>query len=241
MIITPYYEDNYCTIYHGDCLEIIPQLEPVDLVLTDPPYCSGAHESQKRGKRNNLTPESIKVRPIIEMDSMGTLGFEWVTRKWFLTARKITNQSGHLACFTDWRMYPQISILLEAAGWRLTNLIIWDKGYPGLGSGFRAQHEFVSLSSNGQPKWYSYDYGNVLKNTRLTKTQHPHEKPIELLEKLIKTCSQENNIILDPFMGSGTTLIATQQLNRKAIGIEIEEKYCEIAVKRLAQEVLAFK
>ena len=69
---------------------------------------------------------------------------------------------------------------------------------------------------------------------------HPNEKPLKLMYYLMKTFSNDNSIILDPFMGSGTTLVAAKELGRKAIGIEIEEKYCEIAVRRLAQEVLPF-
>lgn len=212
----PYYADDFVTLYNADALETLRDWDsgPVDCIITDPPYCSGANVSARRGKRSALTPESVTERPIIAMDDMGNLGYEWTTRRWFLDARRIVRGGGHLACFTDWRMTPWVQLMLETAGWRLTNVVVWDKGYPGLGSGFRAQHEFVALASNGQPEWASYDYGNVLSATRLTDTQHPHEKPISLLEKLITTCSPARGTILDPFCGSGTTLRAAKNLGR---------------------------
>lgn len=238
--LLPYYEEQGITIWQRDALELVEDWSgpSVDFVLTDPPYCSGAHESARRGKRAALTPESVSERPTIAMDSMGLLGYEWVSRRWFLAVRKFTREGGHLACFTDWRMAPWVQKLLETAGWRLTNLIVWDKGYPGLGSGFRAQHEFIVVASNGEPKWHSYDYGNVLHSVRVTRGEHPHEKPPDLLRRLIETCSPNGGTVLDLFMGSGTTLKAAKDSGRRAIGIEIEERYCEIAVKRLAQTVL---
>jgi site-specific DNA-methyltransferase (adenine-specific) len=171
---------------------------------------------------------------------MGTMGYEWLTRRWFLAGLRVVHAGGHLACFTDWRMSPFVHLMLETAGWRLTNMLVWNKGYPGLGSGFRAQHELIILASKNQPEWYSYDYGNVLQSMRLTNTDHPHEKPIDLLEKLIITCTSLHAVVLDPFMGSGTSLLAAKRLNRQAIGIDIDERYCEIAVNRLQQEVLPF-
>ena len=236
----PYYSDDAVTIYHGDALEAVHAWAggTVDCIVTDPPYCSGAHESARRGKRPGLTPESVSERPTIQMDDLGMLGYEWQTRRWFMWARRFTGLGGHIACFTDWRMTPWVQLMLEVAGWRSTNLVVWNKGYPGLGTGFRAQHEMVAIGSNGPPVWHSYKYGNVLKATRLTQTDHPHEKPHDVLGPVIETCSPENGTVLDPFMGSGTTLVAAKNLGRKAIGIEIEERYCEIAAERCSQEVL---
>ena len=237
----PYYERDGITIYCADAMEMLNQWPgaQVNCIITDPPYCSGATETARRGKRSAITPESVTARPTIQLDDMGMLGYEWLTRRWFLWVRQITAQGGHLACFTDWRMTPWVQLMLEVAGWRLTNLLVWDKRYPGLGSGFRAQHEMIAIASNGQPEWHSYAYGNVIQSTRLTKTEHPHQKPTDLIQKLIETCCPPTGIILDPFMGAGSTLVAAKDLGRRAIGIEIEERYCEIAVKRLSQEVLA--
>jgi site-specific DNA-methyltransferase (adenine-specific) len=238
--VTPYYSDDLVTIYHGDSLELLSAWPGpiVDTIVTDPPYASGATETAKRGKRAAATPESVTDRPTIDLDDMGSAGHAWVSRRWLMWARAITRKGGHLACFTDWRMSAPMQTLLEAAGWRLTNLVVWDKGYPGLGSGFRAQHEFVVVASNGQPEWQSYDYGNVLKSMRLTDTDHPHEKPVDLLTRLIHTTTPVGGVVLDAFMGSGSTLVAAKITGRRAIGIEIEERYCEIAARRCSQDVL---
>ena len=235
-----YYKDTSVEIINADSLEMLLRLdESVTAIITDPPYCSGANEAQKRGKRAAMTPESVMERPTIELDAMGSLGFDWVMRRWLLWARKLTKDGGHLACFIDWRMLPPLSTLVEAAGWRWNNTLVWDKGYPGLGAGFRAQHEMVIMASNGSPEWQSYDYGNVLKDMRLTQTQHPHQKPVGLLQKIILTCTKPGDIVLDPFMGSGSTLVAAKQLGRRAIGIDLSEKHCETAASRCAQDVLA--
>jgi site-specific DNA-methyltransferase (adenine-specific) len=236
----PYYKDNAVEIWHGDSLEMLATLDmEAAAIVTDPPYCSGATEAAKRGKRPMMTPESVTARPTIELDAMGSLGFDWVMRRWLLSARRLTKQGGHLACFIDWRMLPPLSTLVEAAGWRWNNTLVWDKGYPGLGTGFRAQHEMVILASNGTPDWHSYDYGNVLKEMRLTDTEHPHQKPVELVQKILLTTTKEGETVLDPFMGSGTTLLAAKQLGRRGIGIDLSEKHCETAAKRCSQEQLA--
>lgn len=236
---TPYYQDGAVTIYLGDALELLAESNfKLDAVITDPPYASGASLVARRNKRASVTPESVEARPIIAMDDMGLMGYDWLTRRWFLSVRRQVLPGGHLACFTDWRMAPTVQTLPEAGGWRLTNLLVWDKGYPGLGSGFRAQHEMVVVASRGEPRWHSYDYGNVLQATRLTDTDHPHEKPLSLLKSILSTCTPVGGLVLDPFMGSGTTLRAAKELGRKAIGIEVDEAYCEIAANRMRQEVL---
>jgi site-specific DNA-methyltransferase (adenine-specific) len=237
--VKPYYEDESSTIYCGDALELLPMLPlRVDAVITDPPYCSGASEAVRRGKTASTTPESVTARPVIEMDSMGSLGFDWVTRRWLLAARRLTKPGGHLLCFTDWRMLPPLATLIETAGWRWNNVVVWDKAYPGLGNGFRAQHELVLVASNGAPEWHSYDFGNVLRSSRLTKTDHPHQKPLDLLGRMVATCTAANAVILDPFMGSGTTLEAARLHGRRAVGIEIEARHCAVAASRLSQRVL---
>jgi len=199
----PYYQDNYCTIYHGDCLEIMPQLEPVHLVLTDPPY----------GKNH------------AEWDGKYITGWE----KHALKAKH--------------------GVVANIDGIATANLILaFGENYRGL---------FYAWNRNGMTR-SSLGYMNIIIAVcagkvrlgqnfcqftikDLSKKNHPSPKPIEYAKCLVSRFSEIDETILDPFMGSGTTLVAAKQLNRKAIGIEIEEKYCEIAVRRLAQEVLEFK
>jgi site-specific DNA-methyltransferase (adenine-specific) len=118
-------------------------------------------------------------------------------------------------------------------------LLVWDKGQIGMGREFRKSHELIlrlwgkdlPIMSDGTAHSDVLRYGPVDNARR----KHPAEKPVELISELLWCAT---GTIFDPFMGSGTTLVAAKQLGRKAIGIEIEERYCEIAAKRLAQEVL---
>lgn len=97
-----------------------------------------------------------------------------------------------------------------------------------------------SHRDGGKLRWSEDDRAipNIYSEMPPRERYHPNEKPLSMVTHFISACSQQNDTILDPFMGSGTTLVAAKNLRRKAIGIEIEEKYCEIAAKRLAQEVL---
>jgi site-specific DNA-methyltransferase (adenine-specific) len=119
-----------------------------------------------------------------------------------------------------------------------TQCIVWDKGVGGLGNGWRHSHELIAHGAFGQTVYADEFRRDVVSCATVPSgdRDHPTQKPMELLRTLVRF--HPPGLILDPFMGSGTTLRAAKDLGRRAIGIEIEEKYCEIAVKRLAQEVL---
>jgi site-specific DNA-methyltransferase (adenine-specific) len=114
-----------------------------------------------------------------------------------------------------------------------------------MGIHYRRNYEFLLIAQNGEPA-HRWNGGNTTPNVwRIPKIipsekEHPTAKPEELMQKAIIIHSNEGDTVLDPFMGHGTTLRAAKDLSRKAIGIEIEEKYCEIVVRRLKQEVLPF-
>lgn len=193
--MTPYYEKDGITIYHGDCREILPKLDKVDLVLTDPPY-----PTWKQKEFNYI--DGI-------LDHL----------------RNMTCQQ-----FIFWT--PAVPFPLDWCG-----MYVWDKAtgsntqfeliyQRGRGTGYKI-HKYVSPHNRVRANWCKdvcYD--------------HYSQKPIQLIRKLLTDADE--GIILDPFMGSGTTLHAAKIEFRRAIGIEIEEKYCEIAANRLAQGVLPF-
>jgi site-specific DNA-methyltransferase (adenine-specific) len=108
----------------------------------------------------------------------------------------------------------------------------------GLGNGFRSQHELVLFASNGTASVGDKGIGNVLRHKRDENEDHPSPKPVGLMEGLLKVVTSRGKLALDPFMGAGSTLVAAKNLGVRAIGIEIEERYCEIAAQRLNQEVL---
>lgn len=203
-MIKPYYQDDYCTIYHGDCLDILPQLPTVDLVLTDPPYGLG---------KKLYTGGTWATNPIY--DSMLEWDVKRVDNKLILKiithGKKSIVWGGHLYSLPISRCW-----------------IVWEK-----------QNKLQSMGAC-ELAWTNIDKP-IKMITELSnpdgKRAHPTQKPLSVMKFCIVSVD-ENQLILDPFMGSGTTLRAAKDLQRKAIGIEIEEKYCEIAAKRLSQEVL---
>lgn len=227
----PYYQDDAVTIYHADCREILPKLEPVDHVISDPPYGVDDTHSGHLGKvvlRNGEAAGQALAFDGVSGAEMLRLATEWV------------NASARWVVFTcEWKYLH----LLDEAG-LLVRMGIWRKpdgapqftgDRPGMG------WEAVAICHKaGKKRWngggrhafWSFPKGE-------NKSGHPTGKPIGLYKAFIADFTDPGETILDPFMGSGTTLRAAKDLGRKAIGIELEEKYCEIAARRCCQEVLA--
>lgn len=163
----------------------------------------------------------------------------WAER-WMRAARRATKPGGWLYCFTDWRQYPLMSDSLQIAGWLWQGVIVWDKKNCRAALGkHRQQCEFVLMATNGT--------GDTGINSSVRKSPsglwqgmmnykarlHMTEKPIELLKHIL--CLQKpGDLVLDPFAGSGSTLVAAQELGLRAIGIEITEVYYHIARERLS-------
>jgi len=243
-----YYSDDYTAIAHGDCRDILPHLPKVDLVLTDPPYSSGGAMRSDR----NLQPSAkyrltgtIKYNPEFSGDNRDQRSFTIWASIWMGDALKATRPGGALLCFIDWRNLPCVIDAVQVGGWVYRGIVPWDKGgatRPDKGW-FSSQCEYIVTSTNGPLHRGAGAPGicqsGVLRHGVVGATkEHITEKPWKLCSDLIRTRDDWQSI-LDPFMGSGTTLVAAKNLGRRAIGIEIEEKYCEIAVQRLSQEVLA--
>ena len=212
----PFYDHAGITIYHGDALEYTAWLS-ADVLLTDPPY-------------------GIDYRS--GMDS--PLGL----------ARSIANDSDTSyrdAALDAWGDRPALVFgtwrVQRPAGTRM--VLVWDAmGALGMGAldlPWKPSHQEVYVLGRGFEGHRGNDVltcppvQSMAKNGRC----HPHQKPVRLLDALLAKCPP--GVVADPFMGSGTTLVAAKQLGRKAIGIEIEERYCEIAALRLAQDCLDFE
>jgi len=210
----PYYEDKYTVIYNADCREVLPSLPKVDLVLTDPPYGMDYQSS----RRTDKSKRHDKIAGDKEFP------------KWVLD---IPYKKG-MFIFCRWDNLYDIP--------KPKSFIVWDKGVHSMGD---LKHEF-GRQWEGCAFYVGKDHSftkrpcDVIRAMRVdpNKLMHPTEKPVNAVLPLIEC--METDTILDPFMGSGTTLRAAKDLNRKAIGIELEEKYCEIAAKRLSQEVFDF-
>lgn len=235
-----YYSDEAVQLYCADCREILPLLPKVDLVLTDPPYASGARTDSNRQVRGSML-RSMEDEEWFSHDSMTTWGFQWFMRSVLAELRSGIQPGSHIYWFTDWRMTPTVYGMLEAHGYRVNHCLVWAKQHFGMGTYWRNQHENIVFASLGQPSpMLNKGMGSVIAAANISpdQRQHPTEKPLELIERIITAVP--GSLILDPFCGSATTLRAAKNLGRRAIGIEIEEKYCEISAKRLKQGVLPF-
>jgi site-specific DNA-methyltransferase (adenine-specific) len=235
----PYYSHGGITIYHGDALAVLAVLpsESVGVVFTDPPYSSGARNAAMLRSRGSMRRNAEADDSWIGGDNLTAHGFGMLVRMFGVETLRVSVKDGHFFSFIDWRQLPVLQGATEAAGWSPRALLVWDKMSFGMGNGFRQQAEFILHASKGTAdNFLRHDVGTVLRNRRQDdELGHPTIKPIGVVELCL---SAVPGSVLDPFMGSGTSLVAAANLGRKAIGIEIEERYCEIAVKRLAQEVL---
>ena len=209
--VKPYYEQDGITIYHGDCREMLPALPPADVVLTDPPYGIG-----RDGERQSSGTHG------------GRKGYEFMG--WDAERPSRATFDLILASASSqivWGGNYFADLLPASSQW-----LVWDKG------------QRIS-QSDGELAWTSWDgalriYTENRVAIMLDGAVHPTQKPVALMRWCLGF-APDARTILDPFMGSGTTLVAAKQLGRRAIGIEIEERYCEIAARRLAQMILPFE
>ena len=223
-------------IIEGDALETLAGLEgPFDVVLMDPPYCSGSvGEAQRtaatcQGRRSDGCGSRFGW---FVGDNMGTAGLAFLLRHVALAARSVLAPSGHLLCFTDWRQVPNLAPAIESSGLRFQNLVVWSKPM-GLGLGFRASHELVMHFTAGSPEYHDKGTGNVITCGRSRSEHHPTQKPVEVLERLLRVTCPPGGRVLDPFAGSGSTGIACQRLGLSFVGIERDGGLVEVARKRL--------
>jgi DNA modification methylase len=199
--------------------------QDIDLILTDPPYCSGGF--QESGKAVGSVG-STSNKKIIVNDRLSTRGYSALLKSVFGNIK-----SNFIYSFTDWRMWVYLFDIFESSTYSVKSMIVWDKGNPGMGRGWRAQHEIIMWGCNITPP-YDRKYGgagNVIQTKRTGNNFHTTEKPVELLEKLIINTPFVKTIA-DPFLGSGSTLIACTKTNRKCYGMEIDPHYCDVIVKR---------
>lgn len=217
----PYYEDEFCTIYHGDCRDVLLQMD-AGVLVTDPPY--GIRYTPAMGGNQTKSSQTAVAYCIVN-DGDSSVRDE-VLKLWGDRPAMV---------FGNWRVSrPPLT----------KHRLIWHKG--GMAPGptnfpFMSNDEEIYVWGDGfistSPPLRSVLRTDEARSIEVARIGHPTPKPVDLMRLLINRC-EPNLTILDPFMGSGSTLRAAKDLGRKAIGIEIEKRYCEIAAKRLQQEVL---
>jgi len=240
--VLPYYTDEFVALYHADCLEVMADMPDgsVDAVLTDPPYSSGGRRENSRSIRKSMLRE-YDDDEWIRGDAMSTNGFTWLLRMCGMQWRRVLVPGGHALSFIDWRMAPVLSAALEAADLRQHPMLVWDKKRIGMGAVFRNQHEFIVHMTAGNPRDpQRRDVGNVLGFAPIKGGDHPTEKPEPLLRTLLSVVTPPRGVVLDPFAGSGSTLAAAKSLGMRAVGIESDERWCEVVARKLDQMCLDF-
>jgi DNA modification methylase len=232
--VKPYYDNGTVTLYHGDCLDVLPQLArgSVDIVVTDPPYGVN-HKSSYRSQ------SSFDFIAGDENTDVATAAFPLMLR--------VLREGRHLYAF------GQFDLSTLRVGVAAT--LIWDKVLPNGNSNgdvpWYLNYEPIQFVVNFKPT-RSYRGGALSAKLRQSAVlrvpridgnliRHPTEKPVILLRRLIESSSIIGETVLDPFAGVGSTLLAAQLEGRNAIGIELDERYCAVAAERLAQASFAFE
>lgn len=249
MSTEPYYADDAVTLYHGDSLTLLGSLDAsLDAVVTDPPYSSGgAHRSDRMTATTSKYASSgtLGVRHEFSGDNRDQRSYlAWVSL-WMAAALRIS-KPGAMACvFTDWRQLPTTTDAFQAGGWVWRGLAVWDKtlkARPAPGT-FTSQSEYVVWGTSGMfvPRPLGRQIPGVFSQGAPPTADRDHitQKPLSVMEWVLDATTS-GGLVLDPFAGSGSTLLAARNSGRRAIGIETEERYCEVIAKRLGQGALDF-
>jgi DNA modification methylase len=213
----PYYQDDQVTLYHGDCREVLDWLE-ADVLVTDPPYGTAPDAGKKRGA-----------------DGYGRRLADGAPKFTIANDATTTTRDEILARWGDRAALVFGSPRLPDPPIVIADRLVWDKKRPGINGGpWRYRHESIYVTAG----FVRADNSAVSIIAAFPEDQidHVHSKPIALMLRLVAAAPP--GVISDPFAGSGSTLAAAKQLGRRAIGVELDERYCEIAARRLAQDTL---
>lgn len=206
----------------GDCLEIMNEIpeKSVDLILTDSPYGFGYQSNMKKNK---------------DLPMFYDRNTSWLN-EWLYKANKILKDDGHLYMFAPVQKIDEFKQKIENF-FIIKNILVWDKKSFGMGDlygQYAPSYECIIFAVKEQGKKLNGKRERDLLSFNKCKPElHPTQKPVELLKYLIEKSSNENDTVLDPFMGSGSTGVAAKELNRNFIGIELDENYFNIAKERI--------
>ncbi len=236
----PYYADEWVTLYHGDALDVLASLPDasVDAVITDPPYSSGG---MVRGDRvQGVHAKYVSSASGLELaaftgDSRDQRAYAYWCALWMGEALRVTRPGGFFLTFTDWRQLPSTTDALQSGGWVWRGVIPWHKpnSRPQAGR-FMNECEYVAWGSCGSlgndftkpvlPGFYTL--------TAPRKRDHIAQKPVDLMRELVKIVP-EGGVVVDPFMGAGTTGVGAVLEGRRFIGAEKVEHFRQVAKRRI--------
>lgn len=260
---TPYYEEPGITIYQADCREILPELCGIDLILTSPPYNKGVNSDgrelgpdervghyKKNGRMNERGGHGLWMRNALSA-GYGEHDDALPWAKYCEQQRDVLKQCWHVLSETGAIYYNHKPRVFNLDLWTpmelnpglpLRQIVIWarNSGFNFSPTYYTPTHEWILIfAKSGFRLVEGTDRPDVWHIPPELNTPHPAPFPLRLAKRAIETSGAR--MILDPYMGSGTTLRAAKDLGRTAIGIDINEAYCEIAAQRMAQEVLSFE
>lgn len=252
----PYYEHAGITIYHADCRDVLPTLTGVDLVFADPPFNVGKNYGTAKDSRDDYESwcETWIDDCFKAMNDTATIYLMTIARHLAFTY-PILSKRGVFINQVNWKN------LAGAQGQKS----YWASYQPILVYGKTEDYKFNLYAQRRKTEFYRFGGYSTQQQGRLLdmwddipfvyvgsirheeailepggkSKAHPCQMPTALSSRCIVFSTDEGDTVLDPFMGSGTTMVSAKKLGRRAIGIEIEERYCEIAARRLSQEVLA--
>ena len=211
--------EYFNTILHADCLQVLPALaaESVDFILTDPPYITRYKSRDGRTVPNDdnaswLKPAFAQMFRVLKRDSFCVSFYGWPQADRFIRAYR-------------------------EAGFSIVGHLVFPKRYTSSSKFLRYQHECAHLLAKGNPKRPAYAIGDVIDWTYSGNKLHPTQKPLAVLLPLVETFSAPGGLVLDPFSGSGSTLLAAKTLGRSYLGVEMDARYHAIARRRLEREI----
>lgn len=211
----------------GDCVDLMRDIPDgsVDMVLTAPPYGIDYQSQRKKNKSKWMPKIKNDKRPFIEFIPF---------------IKPILKPDGCVMVFTRWDVQQKFIDKMNESDLKVKNVLIWDKEIHGMGDlkhSFASRYESIIFSSG---KWFLFNGKRpqdiiTVRRVLPNKLKHPNEKPVELLEQLIKKCTKPNGVVLDPFMGSGSTGVACVNTGRNFIGMELDPGYFEMAKRRIEE------
>ena len=205
------------TILNGDCLDLMPQLaaRSVNFILTDPPYITRYKSRDGRYVPNDDNDEWLKPA--------------------FAEMFRVLDRDSFCVSFYGWPKADRFIAAYRAAGFRIAGHLAFPKRYTSSKRYLKYQHECAHLLTKGYAAVPQETIGDVIPWTYTGNKLHPTQKPLSVLLPLVETFSDADGLVLDPFAGSGSSLLAAKQLGRRYLGIELDAEYHAIASKRLEQ------
>ena len=213
-------------LWQGDCLELMKNIHDgsVDLVLTDPPYGMDFQSHFRKEMYSKIGNDKV---------------LDWL-ESYVDECFRILKDNTAVYFFCSWHNVDIFKQAIEKK-FKIKNILIWQKNNTSMGDlkgSYAPKYEMIIFAHKGRKLLNGFRYADVIQANRTGNKVHPTEKPVELLELFIKNSSNENEVVFDGFMGSGSTGVACVNTNRHFIGVELDEGYFNIAKKRIDEACL---